>query len=1395
MKVKEVVELNRSVRFERAIQLSMFREPVQNKSLCGWFVFTKYSNDQRKELGSVQWLERMRRGLQLPETGSIACLIANYGHGKSHFGVLAANCFGMANDSDEFKIALGQLRHSAPNEADAFEDFRTGQYKKPYFVLCLQGDNMPTLRQAVFQEVEKELHRHDETRDIKPPLWHQDAMAWVRKLSADEITEANKWLESHGWDLPYLEKRLEERDARPEVRERCRELSKHVEGHTVDFGAESSVQDLLQWILDTFCIEDGPFSGMVVLFDEFHVFIESYAKNPEKGNPLQNMLNVFEIKRNQGRSLFCALTTMDPTAAAQTALRRTGGDGQSIGKELNRIGTRIRFKCEMEFVLDSMLQQQTDQWKDLYEECRGPIGRADKIIRQVYKDRFKDLNLSDDQVFERITKGCFPLHPLTTCLLSNIRFRAVQNPRSVLGFVQDQYKALADAEAVLGKWPNWVYGTDCFDTFHEMFDDRYMSRYHAVDDRLGGDATDEQLRVLVSMLLIMAGVLPTVEAGYERLVAELAGLELETATQTLEELYKNGYIEREPLTNGYSLSEVGQAKADFRKAISETLAVLDLRQFTAKGLTDRVTAKNGPLVNHLQPRPISVEWGEKGDWGFTRYLATRAQMNEDSLLPLLRTWSRDPENGTRDWERAIEIFFIPEDSGDVLWAREHGPTLIADAAGIERPPILLSVLKSPTPELFDSLREFIAADSLSEEVRSTLGDQYTKGRDDVIKRLTEVARRELVDSRCMRLVVPGLKDMVEALDTPNADGLRKVILQKAYRGRVPKFSSISGVGANNHRRASIEVSQRLVSGGAKEYLNPTGAQSQAADILRLYLFESWGMVDDQYGLQYPSNESVAAMWELLSEDISPSAGLVHLRGTMKKLANPPYGLDTCTLSLVVSGWLGWNKSKLKLTGEAGRALSWDELRNHSQNSYLSLLASLRIRRQDVGELKDTIEEIFKKHSQAGILEQSTAQEWITALEEYVKVAGDGDEFKARSAELASRLTSDSKRAKDYASIVAKASGVRPGTDLALVYSVIEQLQNAEPLGLVRSPDWQLPSVFLTEFVGQISDWIPDLLVKAAKVKQREHVALVQKQLETQRRKFETLGLASLVGAANEALKTLEETNRGFDRDVKQKTFVEKLRACKPAQLTLNELRIEESELRAESESLGELIDQVQVVFSSKMSSISMEIEELLARHEVLYAQLDAAKTYRAVERVARDCRDFAGRLAGSPELLVADKLEKQVENTERLFKELEAIVERIPTGRDELERAIRTAEELAMHGPSTGIREYAPTVVQRLRREFDLRQARAKKEFDGHVSVLTRKASIDDIDEARRYLRKPDEYLSSDLVEQLEQLRKDVDALLEVQRVDHIKSLAKKVKDKSALKDLIEFLNKLSGGE
>lgn len=1394
MQVKEVVELNRTGKFERAIQLGMFREGVQNSNLCGWFVFTQYSNDKAKELGSVEWLERMRRGLQLPETGSISCLIANYGHGKSHFGVVAANCFGMPNDSEEFHLALSQLRHSAPNEADAFEDFRGGQYKRPYFVICLQGDNMPTLRQAVFQEVERELLRHDETKEKKPPLWHRDALAWLRQLSAEKLSKANEWLEKHGWDVQHLDKRLDDLDARSEVRERCRDLSKAVEGHTVDFGAESSVQDLLQWVLDTFCGSDGPLSGLVVLFDEFHVFIDSYAKAPEKGNPLQNLLNVFELKKNQGRSLFCALATMDPTAAAQSALKRTGGDPQNIGKELNRIGTRLRFKCEMEAVLDSMLRQQDEAWERLSEHCRSPLARATTSSQRVFRERFDDLGWDGEEVFERVTKGCFPLHPLTTSLLSNLRFRAIQNSRSVLGFVKDQYERLAEADAIVGDWPNWIYGTDCFDTFHEMFEERHIARYHAVDDRLGGDATDEQLRVLVAMLLIMAGGLPTAEVGYEQLVSDLSGLDIETVLETLDELHRNGYIEREPLKKGYSLAEVGQAKADFRKALNETLANLDLRQYTAKGLTDRLRATNGPMTTLLQPRPMNIDWGEKGDWAYVRFLVTRAQMSEESLRPILRIWQRDPENGTRDWERAIEVIFVPEEVDDVLWAQEHGPQLLASVTGIDRPPVLLSVMKSPNPELYESLRDFLATDAIPDQTRSALGDQYTKGREEVTKAATEAARKAFsADSNFIRLVSPGLKDTVDALDSQNADVVRKVILQGSYSGRPPKFSPIYGVGANNHRRASIEVAQRLLAGNAAEYLNPTGAQSQAADLLRLYLFESWGVVDDQYRLQYPSNQGIAGMWELLSEDVNPAAGTVGLRGTLRKLANPVFGLDTCTLALVVSGWLGWYKSKLKLFDSNGRQLAWDELRNHPQNGYLGLLSSLRIRRQDVGELRETIEIIFKTSSQVEAIDPATARDWVTALEEYAKVAEDGDEFKQRSTDRLTELTADIKKASQYASIRTKAMGIRPGPDLTAVYEVIEQLPKAE-VGSVKEPEWELPSKLYERFLEGLSEWIPELLLKAARVRQREDIGLVRSRLQAVRKRFETAGILSLTKAADDALSLLEETNRGFDKEVRQRTFLEKVKGCKPHLLSLKELREEQQELEREAKELGDLMENVRTALESKLAALAGEIQELIARDQSIRAQLDTAKNLRSVERLLLDCSNYSKRLSGTPELKQGESVEQEAESIGKLFRWLDSLIEHVPSAKEDLEKAISDVQVLESNAPTFGLREHCPAIVIRLQKELNLRESKARKAYDNHVGVLGRKADIDDIEEARRYLRKPEEYLPSDLMPDLEAKRKAIDELLEVQRVDYIKSMAKKVKDKASLRELLEFIRQLAGG-
>ena len=59
-----------------------------------------------------------------------------------------------------------------------------------------------------------------------------------------------------------------------------------------------------------------------------------------------------------------------------------------------------------------------------------------------------------------MTKGCFPLHPITTALLCSMQFQqsvtSAGAPRNILGFILERLDSMQDQQAIIGKRINWI---------------------------------------------------------------------------------------------------------------------------------------------------------------------------------------------------------------------------------------------------------------------------------------------------------------------------------------------------------------------------------------------------------------------------------------------------------------------------------------------------------------------------------------------------------------------------------------------------------------------------------------------------------------------------------------------------------------------------------------------------------------------------------------------------------------------------------------------------------------------------------------------------------------------------------------------------------------------------
>ena len=75
-------------------------------------------------------------------------------------------------------------------------------------------------------------------------------------------------------------------------------------------------------------------------------------------------------------------------------------------------------------------------------KLRGHIFQATDLAFDQFQARYqRELRWPFEKFQETVTKGCFPLHPVTTVLLCNLRYATTGDfgvPRTVLGFVLEQ---------------------------------------------------------------------------------------------------------------------------------------------------------------------------------------------------------------------------------------------------------------------------------------------------------------------------------------------------------------------------------------------------------------------------------------------------------------------------------------------------------------------------------------------------------------------------------------------------------------------------------------------------------------------------------------------------------------------------------------------------------------------------------------------------------------------------------------------------------------------------------------------------------------------------------------------------------------------------------------------
>jgi hypothetical protein len=957
-KIGDLVKVDERAAFRNDVQLDNFDNPQLNLGLINSYLFSSALPGGRQPAHSFSIapagvLENLVQTFLSDRLDNRFYLIATYGHGKSHLALALANYFSRPSASPEVTTLLEKLSNALgdPAKASRYVDFK--QSRGEFLVLRLRGDVRRSLHEQVLQGLEKALGEHAATKNEKLPFWFTEAERIIRNFDPADKEKANQFLESAGYDIPSLLQRLGNRE---DVYDLCVRLIQHVSGIRPNLGGEVSLAQVIHWATDKFCGNGKPLGGLLVLFDEFSLYVQKYAQRNATGE-LQDLLN--GVSDRQGKAAFLAFSQIDLIQLADN-LHIAGETRVGLKRELTRIPKKWVLFSLMESVIDAYLVQDEQRWEKFLTQpqLRGPIFQATDVAWERFKKRYSSTLLwSFEQFQERVTRGCFPLHPITTYLLCNLKLQSddAGTPRTVLGFVLEELRTRQDEPMVNENRPNWVQPISLVDYFEGRLSGDLYSQYNTARRTIGNDAPEEQKAVLKALLLQYLAEVSARRDEQIEFLAHAAGLEERVAKQALRTLSDSNVIRYDHSYKVYTFWPASNQP----KVLEETVQK-KLEQF--KWSIDELNALNKTLQTDLPGSnfgsfDIKVDWGHPTDWAAREYIVTADLLTEWIQSMAAQFTYAYNHRGLQEPDRSSVLWVIANRDDEVVVVREKVSSELQTtfAKLSENPPVLVAVVpQRAQPELLEAYRRRWALAIFTAKERADAGQEMY----DVEIKQADVALLQTlrsvrsVDEHPAEIERPHTAYIVPTayigeLRKSDRVSLRELLMRLyrvAYAFTPTEFFTqyrVVSRGANKLKDTTVKSAKVLMPNAIADLKALARSDSMVRDLSQKFLIQEWELLTADYRIkEQPGSRRVREAWQFIDNTIKAGNTETKLRDALFSLLNPPYGYDYNTALLVFSAWFGYHKLDLEVSvnGRRVQQQTLIDLVNKGPRDFFSAIA-------------------------------------------------------------------------------------------------------------------------------------------------------------------------------------------------------------------------------------------------------------------------------------------------------------------------------------------------------------------------------------------------------------------------------------------------------------------------
>ncbi len=919
MKVRDIVLFNKDKCFNGAIQTEWFYDSTKVGAVASSYVFhgPKYFgvSESDVDLSGHRLIDSASFALNLinklytdiPEN-SFVMSIAGYGAGKSHLAVCLAALF--SGNTALANTVIDNIRIADASIAKEIQQKTTKN-----LVIVLNGMNNFNLDSEILRCAKLSLEQNGLSDDILKKLTksYDVARYFVEHIfdayvSRFEFHAAQAGMTFTGSRLKgHLLSTIESEANTLSV---INQVYREVNGDSIHWERGLSAGDVLSLLSEELCGSEKPFNKVVLLFDEFGRYIEYAAANPTIAGEAA-LQQIFESVQNaSGRILFSAFVQSELDAYL-ARIEKTSNIMRYVGRY--KASENLFLSSNFETILANLLQKSGEgkhshvldgaltRYERFHHNMENAISRWDRSA--VKKSVWTSWTLYESVIL----KGCYPLHPITVWMLSNMNNWMQQ--RSSIAFAAEMVDRISNEE-IVGNWLPYVYPINIIDSgiFNEMLNSeekglvssQYCMLYRDIIVKVGDKLQDNEKKVLKGILIANIGRFCFINQDDAftalKYCCNLKDEEITTALSSLENMH--GVIAYDSNANTYDLIAEANGFNEFKRIFArykqsvKNVSITDCNDTLLREMSMSTDIE----TSFAQQRKIAST-----EWRFRRSLMDSSEITANTLLSKVRTLSSN-NDGVEARGEIIFAYCAATSENEIARISK-----ICKDLDLDHQPIIIQFLDDADGEILSSLTVKAVLNKFSTSDNERFQKQISAQRKVQDKKIIR-AFNVLLQKR-MLITATGLVQYtvrLNALCTQRFEELYAKIPPFMFDG----FENKSPTAARRYlSNICTKMLDRTLMNVQSYNALSTDEKNRVKATLAVGSPTSWQVFNNQCAFIRPMNPSLKEIFDVVDSRLNDEAPITfhQLFGSFTQM---PYGMNINAIALFLFYYIAYQEKQI-----------------------------------------------------------------------------------------------------------------------------------------------------------------------------------------------------------------------------------------------------------------------------------------------------------------------------------------------------------------------------------------------------------------------------------------------------------------------------------------------------